>query len=207
MTKQKKYYTVRKWKQIWVFDNRDDCKRSVQWFQWAEYKSFLSRVVAEEALKQSYKKIVKSKTTINILDTEIPFEKKSIAVDAACSGNPGVMEYRGVELEKSWKQIFIQKFEIWTNNIGEFLAIVHGLSYLKEEKLEKFAIYTDSKIAINRVLKKKSKTKLEKTEQSKNLFEIIKRAEQRLQNNKYKTKIIKRDTKNRWEIPADFGRK
>lgn len=42
------------------------------------------------------------------------------------------MEYRGVDT-KTRKQIFIQgPFEEGTNNIGEFLAIVHGLALLKK---------------------------------------------------------------------------
>jgi hypothetical protein len=38
-------------------------------------------------------------------------------------------------------------------------------------------------------------------------MEIIKRAEERLVKNTYSTEILKRDTENRWEIPADFWRK
>ena len=59
----------------------------------------------------------------------------ALAVDAACSGNPGVMDYQGVYVA-SRTQIFHYMAPVGTNNIGEFLAIVHGLAYLKKNGLK-----------------------------------------------------------------------
>ena len=116
------------------------------------------------------------------------------------------MEYRGV-VTKSKKQLFIQgPFEEGTNNIGEFLAIVHGLAYLKKKKSD-VIIYTDSKTAISWVKKKKCNTKLERTEKNKSLFELVDRAVTWLKANSYQTTIVKWETKAWGEIPADFGRK
>ena len=130
----------------------------------------------------------------------------SISVDAASSGNPGKMEYRGVDT-KSKKQLFIQgPFEEGTNNIGEFLAIVHGLAFLKKINSDKI-IYTDSRTAISWVKKKNCNTKLEPNEKNSALFELIDRAIIWLKNNTYKTPIVKWETKAWGEIPADFGRK
>ena len=52
-----------------------------------------------------------------------PYLVDSLAVDAACAGNPGPMEYRGV-LVRTGQEIFhVGPMEGGTNNIGEFLAI------------------------------------------------------------------------------------
>ena len=94
-----------------------------------------------------------------------------------------------------------------TNNVGEFLALVHALAYLKKSEKENVAIYTDSRTAMAWVRNKKVKTTLQKTDKNKILFELIERAITWLQNNEYKSTILKWDTENWGEIPADFGRK
>jgi len=131
---------------------------------------------------------------------------ESMSVDAACSGNPGVMEYRGV-YSKTGEEIFHQgPFKNGTNNIGEFLALVHGLAFLKQ-KNSPLPIYTDSMTALAWVKAKKAKTKLEKNASNEVLFDLIARAELWLQKNKFTTTIIKWETSVWGEIPADFGRK
>lgn len=130
----------------------------------------------------------------------------SISVDAASSGNPGVMEYQGVDT-KSKKRLFKQgPFPEGTNNIGEFLAIVHGLAFLKERKSDRI-IYTDSRTAISWVRKKKCNTKLQPNDKNKALFDLINRAVSWLKENSYNTPIVKWETAAWGEIPADFGRK
>lgn len=130
----------------------------------------------------------------------------SIAVDAASSGNPGVMEYRGVDT-RSGKQLFRQgPFPQGTNNIGEFLAIVHGLAFLKARNSNRI-IYTDSRTAMSWVRKKHCNTKLQPNAKNEALFELVDRAEQWLKDNPYTTPIVKWETKAWGEIPADFGRK
>lgn len=127
-------------------------------------------------------------------------------MDAASSGNPGKMEYRGVDT-KTKKQLFIQgPFEEGTNNIGEFLAIVHGLAFLKQHNSDRI-IYTDSKTAMSWVKKKSCNTKLERNQKNKTLFELVDRAVNWLKENNYTTTIVKWETKAWGEIPADFGRK
>ena len=130
----------------------------------------------------------------------------SIAVDAASSGNPGVMEYQGVDT-KTKKKLFKQgPFEQGTNNIGEFLALVHGLAFLKQQKSDRI-IYTDSRIAMGWVRKKTCKTKLKPNAKNVIVFKLIERAEKWLASNSYNTPIVKWETKAWGEIPADFGRK
>ncbi|WP_299223301.1 ribonuclease H family protein [uncultured Psychroserpens sp.] len=210
--KKKKYYTVWKGHHTGVFDSWDDCKAQIKDFQGAQYKSFTTFEAAKKAYKGNYKDYIGKKKIFTSELSEAQLKKigkpnyKSISVDAASSGNPGKMEYRGVDT-KTKKQLFIQgPFEEGTNNIGEFLAIVHGLAFLKKKNSDRI-IYTDSKTAMSWVRKKNCNTKLERNDKNKTLFELVDRAVNWLNNNTYKTTIVKWETKAWGEIPADFGRK
>lgn len=210
--KKKKYYTVWKGKHTGVFESWEDCKAQITDFPGAIYKSFDSFEAAKKALKGNYKDYVgKQKTFVSPL-TDDQLKKiglpsaNSISVDAASSGNPGRMEYQGVDTQTK-KRIFHQgPFPEGTNNIGEFLAIVHGLALLKKKNSNKI-IYTDSKTAMSWVKKKTCNSKLERSEKNKDLFELVDRAVSWLKNNTYQTVIVKWETKAWGEIPADFGRK
>ncbi|MDB9712686.1 ribonuclease H, partial [Flavobacteriaceae bacterium] len=166
-------------------------------------KSFTSPNEAHTALSKDYKNYI-SKPNL-ILSKELP-DYNSISVDAASSGNPGIMEYQGVDT-KTKKLLFNHgPFKQGTNNIGEFLALVHGLAELKKLKSNK-PIYTDSITAISWVRKKKCNTKLVRTSDNERLFSLVDRAVIWLNSNSYETKILKWKTKIWGEIPADFGRK
>lgn len=205
---EKKFYVVRKWKKIWIFNSRDECKKSVNWFSDAKYKWFSNKQDAEIALQEWRKKYYGFKNMVKkekVNNEDIPFFAESIAVDAACSGNPGVMEYRWIDLQ-TWEEIFHEKFAVWTNNIWEFLAIVHWLKYLQDKKNK--VIYSDSRIAISRVNQWKCKTQLKMDNPDfKRILEAVQRAEKWIKENWVQHKILKRNTEEWWEIPADFGRK
>jgi ribonuclease HI len=130
----------------------------------------------------------------------------AICVDASCIDNPGKMEYRGVDM-KTGKIIFEKKYEIATNNIGEFLAIVHAVALYKKAGKELRVVYSDSATAISWVKHKRCKTKFEKNDKNAVVFEHIQRAIMWLNNNSYDTKILKWNTAAWGEIPADYGRK
>jgi len=130
----------------------------------------------------------------------------SIAVDAACSGNPGAMEYRGVYL-LTGQEIFHYGPVYGTNNIGEFLAIVHGLALLKQKGQHTMPIYSDSVNAQLWIRNRKCKTTLKRDEKTEALYQMIERAEKWLHNNTFANPIIKWPTEEWGEIPADFGRK
>lgn len=132
-------------------------------------------------------------------------EKYTLSVDAGYSSKTGIMDYRGVWTETG-ELYFEKSFNVGTNNLGEFLAVVHGLATLKKEGLEN-DIYTDSVTAIAWIRKKSVNTKLELTNENKYLWEIINRAESWLKNNVYKNKVLKWNTYLNGEIKADFGRK
>lgn len=128
------------------------------------------------------------------------------AVDAACSGNPGPMEYQCIDLQTG-AQVFHFGPVQGTNNIGEFLAIVHALALMEKQGIKDKVIYSDSYNAILWVKKKKCKTTLTRNSTTEQLYQIIARAEQWLMTHNVTTPIIKWETKQWGEIPADFGRK
>ena len=131
--------------------------------------------------------------------------KQALAVDAACSGNPGPMEYRGIHLP-SRQQVFHFGPIHGTNNIGEFLAIVHGLALMKQKGIE-MPVYSDSYNAILWVKNRKCKTKLERNEKTEKAYELIDRAEKWLRENPQHAPVLKWETAQWGEVPADFGRK
>ncbi|NNF83188.1 MAG: ribonuclease H [Flavobacteriaceae bacterium] len=208
---KKKYYVVWKGHNPGIYSSWKACQEQIKGFKGPQYISFESKSDAEKAFKGVYKNYIrKSGKKKKLSPEELRRIGKpnldAISVDAAVSGNPGKLEYRGVELS-SGKQIFKQgPFEEGTNNIGEFLAIVHGLAWLKKRGSDKL-IYTDSRTAQGWVKKKHCNTKLKPSKKNKELFDLIKRAEAWLTKNQYRTVIVKWETKAWGEIPADFGRK
>ncbi len=210
--KKKKYYTVWKGHNTGVFETWDDCKAQIKDYKGSQYKSFATFDAAKKAYKEGPKDYIGKSKTFKSELSDVQLKKigqpnyNSISVDAASSGNPGIMEYRGVDT-KTKKQLFIQgPFEEGTNNIGEFLAIVHGLAFLKQHNSNRI-IYTDSKTAISWVKKKNCNSKLERNTKNKPVFDLVDRAVKWLKENTYTTTIVKWETKAWGEIPADFGRK
>ena len=211
MAKKKKFYVVWKGKHPGIFESWVDCKAQIDGIKGAQYESFATFEEAKKAFNGTYleyKGKSKGKTELTpeeLLKIGDP-NYNSIAVDPASSGTPGKMEYRGVDT-KTKRVLFHQgPFQQGTNNVGEFLALVHGLAFLKQQKSERI-LYSDSRIAIGWVRKKKCGTKLQKTAKNAQLFELIERAEEWLKKNRFNTPIVKWETKAWGEIPADFGRK
>ncbi|MFL1894517.1 viroplasmin family protein [Aquimarina sp. 2-A2] len=211
MAKKEKFYVVWEGHRPGIYTKWEDCKAVINGFAGAKYKSFENFEVAKKAYQgdyDDYKGKSKAKPVLSEAQRLKIGEPNlySIAVDAASSGNPGKMEYRGVDTQTE-KQLFHQgPFDQGTNNIGEYLALVHGLAYLKKINSDRI-LYTDSKIAMSWVRQKTCKTKLVKTSKNKKVFDLIDRATQWLKSNTYTTKIVKWETKAWGEIPADFGRK
>lgn len=209
MGKKKKYYVVWEGVEPGVYDNWNTVKLQVQGYPNAKYKSYPSRDEAEQAYSGGYvapkRQPKEPSKRINLEDAPINWD--SISVDAACSGNPGDLEYRGV-YTKDGAEIFKQgPFRHGTNNIGEFLALVHALALMKKKGDDKTPIYSDSRIAMGWVKAGKARTKLTRSRANAPLFELIKRAEQWLSANSIDNPILKWETKEWGEIPADFGRK
>ena len=206
MAKSSKYYVVWEGFDPGIYNSWTECQLKIKNYPNAKYKSFKNLEEAKNAYAMGFFGYQKQKKlTKNSFSTE-GIEWNSIAVDAASSGNPGKMEYRGVVTKTKQVLFHMGPFANGTNNIGEFLALVHGLAFLKEKKSE-LPIYTDSKIAMSWIRQKKCKTKLAKNSKNEKLFELIQRAEMWLSKNTFNTPILKWQTKIWGEIPADFGRK
>jgi len=209
---KKKYYVVWKGLNPGIYDNWAECKMQVERQKGAKYKSFESREEAVVALERGHDEYVKARSSRK--SSQPKFDRffvdspinHSLSVDAACSGNPGDMEYRGVYTATQQEIFRIGPLKKGTNNIGEFLAIVHGLAFLKQKNSD-LPIYSDSRNAINWVQKKKCRTRLEREPINEPIFDLIERAEKWLNTNTYTTRVIKWETKFWGEIPADFGRK
>ncbi len=211
---KKKFYVVWVGSEPGIYSTWDDAKARIQGYPGAKYKSYLSMAEAKAAFHAGYgaslqtsqpqgkgkRLVVKPR-----IGVDIPLPAWS--VDAACSGVPGPMEYRGVDLA-SGEELFHQgPYPDGTNNIGEFLALVHALAQLHRRGDHQTSVYTDSRTALAWLRKKKAKTTLQETHRNAILFELIDRAEQWLANHQPRNKVIKWET-DRWgEIPADFGRK
>lgn len=149
---------------------------------------------------------VKVTNEVNPSKGSTPYLVDAIAVDAACSGNPGPMEYRGVYIKTGLELFRIGPLQGGTNNIGEFLAIVHGLA-LEEKQGIRLPLYSDSVNAQLWIKQGICKTKLEETAENAPIFDMIRRAESWLRTHTFRVPIYKWETKAWGEIPADFGRK
>lgn len=225
---KKKFYVVWKGRTPGVYDNWEACKKEVEGFQGALYKGFPDLGSAEAAYAKGFAGFEKTENgTPKCSPTEREVKRKTdknelsvfIAVDAACSGNPGKMEYQGVFVDfgtqpATTTTLFKSPvFENGTNNIGEFLAIVHALAWQKQKRTL-YPIYSDSVNAQKWVREKKCKTKLQPNAKNEYLFELIGRAEKWLRENddwmrenSLSIPVLKWKTEIWGEIPADYGRK
>lgn len=214
--KAQKYYVVWKGVNPGIYRSWDEAKKQIHGVQGARYKSFSSAAEAKEAFEKGY--VNEGSTTTPKKGISFPKSKEaliqsgviaanSICVDAACSGNPGDLEYRGVETVSGQQLFHVGPLSLGTNNIGEFLALVHaGAGFLKSGRTD-VVIYTDSITAMAWVREKKIKSKLTRTSENRELFELVDRAVLWLQKNQIKNPIRHWNTPEWGEIPADFGRK
>ena len=209
--KKQKFYVVWVGVTPGIYRTWTECQLQTKGHAGAKYKSFDTLAEAEEAFASSPADYIRpAAATQAARQPAAPclppgLQGQALAVDAACSGNPGKMEYRGVHLP-SHQQAFHFGPVYGTNNIGEFLAIVHALALLKQKGLD-MPVYSDSRNAIAWVRQKKCKTKLPREPRTEQLFQLIERAEKWLHENTYTTRILKWETHLWGEVPADFGRK
>ncbi len=207
MAKKQKYYVVWEGREKGIFSSWEACKKQIDGYPEAKYKSFESMAEAKEASAKNYYAVVTKKEKSSPSSSKIPPPvREAVVVDAAWNTATGDMEYQGFDY-KTGRLLFRKgPFADGTNNIGEFLAIVHALALLKKHD-SPLPVYSDSKTAISWVSKKKANTKLELTSRNKELFELMERAEQWLRTNVFTNRILKWETEHWGENPADFGRK
>jgi ribonuclease HI len=206
---RQKYYVVWRGRKRGIFTSWAECNAQVKGFTGARYKSFGTRTEAEAALAGAYAHYAGKPSTLGKWKTaRVKPILPSLCVDAACSGSPGILEYQGVEIDGGKRIFHAGPFADGTNNVGEFLAIVRGMDYLSKHKL-KWPIYSDSENAIAWVRAGKCNTKLVRLSTNTMLFELISRAEQtlRVSQTLRVPQILKWETEDWGENPADFGRK
>jgi ribonuclease HI len=209
MTKKPKYYVVWKGRKTGIFTSWEACLAQVNGFPDAEYRAFENEDAAIQAFQRKYSEY-KGKYFPNLSQQRLlEFGRPilpSYTVDASCSGNPGRLEYRCVYTETG-KELFRQgPYDYGTNNIGEFLAIIHALVLFKIKGIT-LPIYCDSKTAMRWVREKKCKTNQLREERNSDLFDLIEIAVTWLRTNEYPNEILKWETEAWGENPADFGRK
>lgn len=210
MAKKQKYYVVWKGNRPGIYDNWAEAEEQIKGVEGAQFKSYESeneaiKAYSEKAEKHIYKKENTSSNSNSKFNIGKPISN-SLSVDAACSGNPGVLEYQGVETASKKPVFKMGPFPEGTVNLGEFLAIVHALALLKKHNSD-LPIYSDSVTALAWVRNKKIKTNLERNAKNKELFDLVDRAIIWLNSNTYTNKVLKWETEHWGENPADYGRK
>lgn len=221
---KQKYYVVWEGREPGVYDNWTDCEDQILNYPGARYKSFNTSAEAAKAFRESGGEgnpadigslliaaadhrdgsSFQAGNPDYISNPDI--DKDAWAVDASCMGNPGIMEYRGVELATGRQLFKVGPFEDGTNNIGEFLAIVHALAEMYRRN-EWHNVYSDSKTAMAWIRNRQVKTQLKQTERNARLFELLGRGLVWIRSHTWPVKIMKWQTELWGEIPADFGRK
>lgn len=207
MPKQK-YYVVWKGRKTGIFSTWAECEKQVKGFVGAQYKAFEKEAEAEMAYLANYDDYKGKSSSIGrwkIASTKpkIP----SISVDAAHSSVTNKIEYRGVNTSTGEEIFRAGPYPNGTNNIGEFLAIVHALTWQAKHNTH-LPIYSDSENAIAWVNTGECKTTLKHSKKNAVIFALIHSAENWLAENELpEDKILKWETKLWGENPADFGRK
>lgn len=216
MKVKQKYYVVWQGKQPGVYSVWKDCEAQIRGVAGAMFKSYASEAEARQAYAagppDDYYRPKAGKASRQASAgsaqgaAQRPEIKDAVAVDAACSKNPGPMEYQCVDIPSGARIFHFGPIQ-GTNNIGEFLAIVHALSLLQRQGNDHTAIYSDSRNALLWVKARKCRTRLAETPQTRPVLDLVRRAEAWLATHTYPNQVLKWPTEKWGEIPADFGRK
>lgn len=214
MAERRKFYVVWEGRQPGIYDSWADCQEQVEGFPGAKYKSYDSQDAATTAFRgdpreqlafaRSYARHLEGRTDY----TAIPgIRLDAIAVDGACGGNPGPMEYRGVRVADGAELFRVGPYQGGTNNIGEYLAIIHAAALLARQGNTTTPIYSDSRTALSWIRRGHSNTKITPTPENAPLMAVLARADAWLATHRIVNPLLKWDTEHWGETPADFGRK
>ena len=219
---KRKFYVVWVGREPGIYEDWDDCREQVDGFPGAKYKAFDSQVAATVAFRgdpadessvimaiaEHNAAKMQTSEAARLPIAEIPeINPDAIAVDGACAGNPGRMEYRGVDVKSGIELFHVGPFDDGTNNVAEYLALVHALAYLYQKGDGVTPVYSDSRTARSWVKNRGCRTKLVRTPRNGKIFELLARADVWIQNHRTSNPVLRWDTDNWGEIPADFGRK
>jgi ribonuclease HI len=215
-----KYYVVWEGSKPGIYDSWSECQAQTNGYPQAKFKAYQSKAEAKVAYKEGWKKhwgksnstksntkkVSKKVSQPSLFEQPEEIDYDSISVDVGTRGNPGPIEYKGVDTQTGEVLFQVGPIENGTNNLGEFIAIIHGLSYLKKLGSNK-TVYTDSKTALSWIRNKKVASTLVRDESTKKVWELTDRALNWLHNNTYQNKVLKWKTEEWGEIKADYGRK
>jgi ribonuclease HI len=212
---KQKFYVVWVGRKPGVYTSWTECQDQINKFDEAKFKSYETKAAAEEAYKAGWKKnwgqgkttsTGKTKVSSSSAESSEEIDYNSISVDVGTSGNPGPVEYKGVDTQTGEVIFAVGPIKRGTNNLGEFLAIVHGLAYLQKIGSNK-TVYSDSVNAIKWVKQRAVSSTLERDYSTKEIWDLVDRAVNWLMTNRYDNKVTKWQTKQWGEIKADYGRK
>lgn len=201
-----KFYGVSVGRETGVFETWAECEAQVKGFKGAVFKKYASKKLAQQAVDEHRGVSTQSSTNEKIVSVD-EYITNSLSVDAACSGNPGAMEYQCVDTGAGTPIFASEVYPIGTNNIGEFLAVVDALKYLQENHDFSTPIYSDSVSAIAWVNKRRVNTNLPRNAETQKLWDAIDAATTWLYENEYQNPVLKWNTKLWGESKADYGRK
>ena len=214
MANKRHFYVVWVGDRPGVYDSWEECKLQIQGYPDAKYKSFKTQEEAIAAYRGDPQeqlgiiRAISQHTNVITNYAAIPeIRLNAIAVDGACSGNPGIMEYRGVKVETGEEIFHFGPVPDGTNNVAEFLAIIHALALLDKIGDKTTPLYSDSRTAISWINKRQHKSTLVRTEKNAQIMDMLERANRWIKSHQTHNPILKWDTDKWGEIPADFNRK
>lgn len=229
MAEKRKFYVVWEGREPGIYEDWDDCLAQVDGFPGAKYKSFKSQEEAVKAFRGDGREEEMLLARIALKNIEAASESparqpvsstsypdylripeinlSAIATDGACAGNPGMMEYRCVKVATGEEMFHIGPLPDGTNNVAEYLALVHALALLFRQNDPTTPIYTDSATAVAWVRNRGCRTQLTPTDRNHKIFEMLARANLWLRSHTPRNPILRWNTPLWGEIPADFGRK
>ena len=212
---RRKFYVVWAGHSPGIYDSWDECQAQTKNFPGARFKAFDTQEAATKAYrgdpdeqKSLIRAIARGREVDKVNYEAFPeIRLDAIAVDGACAKNPGPMEYRGVMVGSGQQLFHFGPVDDGTNNVAEYLALVHALAALHKAGNSTTPVYSDSRTARSWVEHRRHKSTLARTPRNARIFEMLERADRWLQTHTYSNPILRWDT-DRWgEIPADFGRK
>lgn len=210
-----KFYVVWEGREPGVYEYWDDAWEQVDGYPGARYKAFSTREAAVEAFRGSpdeqsaflRKLAVHASAPVTDYTVFPDIRLDAVAVDGACAGNPGPMEYRCVRVADGVEIFHGGPYDGGTNNIGEYLALIHAASLLASRGDTATPIYSDSRTALAWVRRRHSNTKIAPTAANAPLLAVLARADAWIATHAIPNPLLKWDTERWGEIPADFGRK
>lgn len=214
MAGNRRFYVVWEGREPGVYDSWEECEAQVNGYPGAKYKSFSSQADAVAAFRGDGRKELEIFKAIGSYRRDIvnyaafpEIRLDAIAVDGACAKNPGPMEYRGVAVATGEEIFHIGPLEGGTNNIGEYLALIHAAALFAKRGDHSTPIYSDSRTALAWLRRGHSNTTVKPTAENACVIDLLRRADNWLAHNRVVNPVLKWNTELWGEIPADFGRK